>query len=46
MKDEDPMIKKRIAVRMLRTLRAMAGVRGCHVLAAPWPWVGRGCDRG
>src|SRR2546425_11565760 len=24
---------------------AMAGVRGCPVLAEPWPWVGRGWRR-
>src|SRR4029453_5872480 len=25
---------------------AIAGVRGCHVLAEPVPWVGRGCGNG
>src|SRR5712664_4074322 len=25
---------------------AIAGVHGRHCLAEPWPWVGRGCDRG
>jgi hypothetical protein len=25
---------------------AIAGVRGCHVLAEPVPWVGRNCGNG